>query len=345
MKRKVLLTLLVILILTSAYAAWLVFGSITAFEGKNKFLYIHQEQARKDSLLAILKREKFVRNTGTFTFFANRLNLWNTLKPGKFEIKQGESALTIVRKLRNNQQSPVNLVINKLRIREDLARLIGRQFSTDSARAMQFVNNNDSLRKFGVDTNTVFTLIIPNTYTFYWNTSVSKILKKLADEKDKFWTKENRLQKAASMGLTPIEVYTIASIVEEETNKHDEKGNIASVYLNRINTGMPLQADPTIRFALKDFTIKRVYHKYLDVISPYNTYRNLGLPPGPICTPSSITIDKVLAAPKTDYLYFVAKSDFSGYHVFASNYAEHQKYASEYQKALDKYLARNQIAR
>jgi UPF0755 protein len=133
--------------------------------------------------------------------------------------------------------------------------------------------------------------------------------------------------------------------VEEETNKHDEKGNIASVYMNRINTGMPLQADPTIRFAMKDFTIKRIYHKYLDVVSPYNTYRNQGLPPGPICTPSSTTLDKVLTAPKTDYLYFVAKSDFSGYHVFASNYAEHQKYAAEYQKALDEYLARKQNAK
>jgi UPF0755 protein len=260
------------------------------------------------------------------------LDMWSKLKPGKFEIRNGESALSIVRKLRNNQQTAVNLVINKLRTREDLARLIGKQFSTDSAAAAIFFNSNDSLAHLGVDTNKLMTLVIPNTYTFFWNTSLRKILNKLAEEKDRFWKKNERLQKATDAGLTADDIYILASIVEEETNKNDEKGNIASVYINRLNKGMPLGADPTVKFALKDFALKRIYEKHLLVASPYNTYRNKGLPPGPICTPSPVTIDKVLDAPKTDYFYFVARTDGSGYHQFSSTFEEHKKYATEYHK-------------
>ena len=144
------------------------------------------------------------------------------------------------------------------------------------------------------------------------------------------------------MGFTPQQVYTIASIVEEETNKHDEKGNVASVYINRYEKGMRLGADPTVKFALKDFGLKRIYEKHLQVQSPYNTYRNSGLPPGPICTPSPKTIDAVLDAPKTDYYFFVAKSDFSGYHTFSRDYAEHIQHAKEYRKALDELILRKQ---
>ncbi|MGN6619393.1 MAG: endolytic transglycosylase MltG, partial [Ilyomonas sp.] len=154
-----------------------------------------------------------------------------------------------------------------------------------------------------------------------------------------FWEKNNRLEKAKALGFTPQQVYTLASIVEEETNKDDEKGDIASVYINRYNKGMPLGADPTIKFALKDFALKRILYGHLNVNSPYNTYRNKGLPPGPICTPQKVTIDAVLDAPKTNYLFFVARSDFSGYHHFSDNYAEHQQYARLYQKALDEWMA------
>jgi UPF0755 protein len=208
--------------------------------------------------------------------------------------------------------------------------MIGKQFAIDSAMASAFLNSNDSLKRFGVDTNTMMTLVIPNTYTYYWNTSVRKILTKLSEEKEKFWRKSDRLQKASNSGLTAEQIYTLASIVEEETNKHDEKGQVASVYINRLNSGMPLGADPTIKFALKDFGLKRIYHKHLEVVSPYNTYRNQGLPPGPICTPSPTTIDKVLEAPKTGYYYFVAKIDGSGYHHFSTTFEEHKKYASQY---------------
>lgn len=329
---RVLLAALVIIV---GIVAWLVFGSATAFSGKNKFLYLREGQNNRDSVLAILKRENFLSSPGTFRFIADRIDAWSKLKPGKFEIMNGESALSIARKLRNNQQSPVKLIVTKLRTKEDLARLIGKQFSTDSATAMAFLNSNDSLRSYEVDTNKVMTLVIPNTYTFYWTTSLRKIFSKLAEERQKFWEKNGRSQKAADAGLSADDIYILASIVEEETNRNDEKGNIASVYINRLNKGMPLGADPTVKFALKDFALKRIYEKHLLVQSPYNTYRNKGLPPGPICTPSPVTIDKVLEAPKTDYLYFVARTDGSGYHQFSTTFEEHKKYATEYHKTQD----------
>ena len=273
---------------------------------------------------------------------ANQLDVWDRLKPGKYEIKKGASILSIARMLRNNQQTPVKLVINKLRTAENLAHLIGKNFEADSAGVMAYLENKDSLLKFNVDENTAMTLVIPNTYEFYWSTPTGKILKKLSDERNAFWKRNNRLKKAEDMALSPNQVYTIASIVEEETNKNDEKGNVASVYINRYHKGMPLGADPTIKFALKDFSLKRIYFKHLAVVSPYNTYRNKGLPPGPICTPSTKTIDAVLNAPKTDYLIFVARSDFKGYHTFSVSYAEHQKNAAIYQKALDELILQKQ---
>jgi UPF0755 protein len=234
----------------------------------------------------------------------------------------------------------VNLVINKLRTPEDLARVIAKNFEADSSDVMSFLTNSDSLRRLDVDENTLMTLVIPNTYTMFWNTTTGRILRRLKTEKEDFWKRNNRMAKAEALGFTPTQVYTIASIVEEETNKHDEKGNVASVYINRYHKGMRLGADPTVKFALKDFGLKRIYEKHLQVESPYNTYRVSGLPPGPICTPSSKTIDAVLNAPKTDYTFFVAKSDFSGYHTFSTNYAQHLQYAKEYQKALDELILR-----
>jgi UPF0755 protein len=244
--------------------------------------------------------------------------------------------------LRNNQQVPAKLVINKLRVNEDLAKAIAKNFEVDSLTVINFLNNPDSLQKLGVNENTLMTIVIPDTYTLNWTSSVGRIMNRLKTEQENFWKKNNRGNQAQSLGLSPSQVYTIASIVEEETNQQPEKGTVASVYINRYVKGMPLGADPTIKFALKDFGLRRIYEKHLQVVSPYNTYRNVGLPPGPICTPSPKTIDAVLAAPKTDYLFFVAKSDFSGYHTFSTTYAEHLQNARIYQKALDEYLARKQ---
>lgn len=342
--KKVILFLLIIVFVVGAIAAWLILGSATAFEENKKYLFVYTGKADKASVMDSTENNDLLKYPGIFEILANRMDLWTRLKPGRYEIKKGESLLSITRMLRNRRQSPVNLVINKLRINEDLAAIIAKNFEADSLEVISFINNSDSLTKLGVNDQTLMTLVIPNTYTLFWNTSPGRIFKRLKSEKENFWEKKDRISKAKNLGFTPVQVYTIASIVEEETNKDDEKGNVASVYINRYKTGMPLGADPTIKFALKDFGIKRIYHKHLDIQSPYNTYRNTGLPPGPICTPSAKTIDAVLNSPKTNYMYFVARRDFSGYHTFSSTYTEHLQRAKEYQKALDTLILRQRNA-
>ncbi len=247
------------------------------------------------------------------------------------------SVVSLVKMFKSGRQSPVNLVITKLRTKEDLAKKIGENFETDSLSVINFLNNNDSVHQFNVDTNNVMTIIIPNTYTYTWNTSIEKVLNKLYTVQQKFWNDE-RNKKAERLQLTPKEVYILSSIVEEETNRQGDKGKIASVYINRLKKGMRLAADPTIKFAMNDFGLKRIYYKYLSYPSPYNTYIHAGLPPGPINTPSIKTIEAVLDAPETNYLFFVARSDFSGYSDFAATYREHTIYAKAYQQALDSLI-------
>ncbi len=272
-----------------------------------------------------------------FDRVAKYLQYDRSVKAGKYKITEGMSVVNLIRMLRAGNQFPVNLVITKLRIKEDLAQKIGVNFEQSSDMVIQFLRNTDSLSKYDLDTNTVLTAVIPNTYTFTWNTTPSRIFKRLFSEQQKFWNAERKAS-AAALGLSIKQAYILASIVEEETNKLEDKGEIASVYINRMRAGMRLAADPTVKFALGDFSLKRIYFKHLTYLSPYNTYLNSGLPPGPICTPSIKTIDAVLAAPETNYLFFVAKPDFSGYSNFASGYAQHLIYAKAYQKALDSLI-------
>ncbi len=343
--KKILLSIVVLLSLLVLVGAWMLLGSGTGFDEKSKSLYIPTGQANKASVMEQVRENELLARPGLFLFVADQMNVWDELEPGKYTIEKGQSLLSIAKMLRNNRQTPVKLVINKLRTLPDLAKVIGKNFEVDSLEVIRFLSSNDSLAQFNVDTNTAMTMIVPNTYNIYWTLPTDKILKRLNEERNTFWQKNNRLKQAEQMSLSPQQVYTIASIVEEETNKNDEKGKVASVYINRYNRGMPLGADPTIKFALKDFGLKRIYFKHLEVQSPYNTYRNKGLPPGPITTPSPKTIDAVLNAPQTDYLFFVAKSDFSGYHTFSKNFAEHKKNAGEYQKALDELILRKQKAK
>ena len=342
--KKILLFVLILVVIFGGIAVWLMLGSATDFNDNKKYLLVYSNKTDKSSVMSYIKDHNLVKYPGLFEMVATQMDVWEKLKPGRFEIKKGESIVNITRMLRNNRQSAVNLVINKLRTKSDLAALIGKHFEADSSEVMHFINSTDSIASLDVNENTFMTIVIPNTYTLYWNTTPGKIFKRLKSEKEKFWEKNGRLGKAERLGFTTEQVYTIASIVEEESNKLDEKGNVASVYINRYRLGMPLGADPTIKFALNDFSLKRIYEKHLQVVSPYNTYRNKGLPPGPIATPSSKTLDAVLNAPKTDYLFFVAKSDFSGYHTFSRNYAEHLQHAKEYQKALDELILRKQNA-
>lgn len=343
MWKKVALFILFICVVVGLFTGWRFFMSNTDFSEKSKFLYIHTGHANYQEVYRSLSDSNFIKNPSSFDFLAARMGVWNNLRPGKYEIKKGMSLFDIGKMLRNGRQSPVNLVITKVRTKEQLASMIGRRFESDSLAMINFMTNPDSLKEYDLDSHTVMTAVFPNTYTYLWNSTPSTIFTKLYAEYKKMWTPE-RIALAQQRGLTPTTAYILASIIEEETNFKDDKRYMASVYMNRIKKGIRLGADPTVKFALKDFSLKRIYEKHTAVESPYNTYRNFGLPPGPICTPSMETIDEVINSPSTNYLFFVAKSDFSNKHVFTESYAEHLKYAKEYHKALDKLLLQMRVS-
>ncbi len=337
--RRVIFYIVLIIGVVFAFCIWKVFGPAIN-NPANKFLYIKtgsSYQQVKDSLI----KNDLLKESFWFDKIAKYADYPRKIKAGKYKITDGMSLYHLIKMLRSGKQTPVNLVITKLRTKEDLAKKIAANFETDSITVINFLNDENALRQFDVDTNTVMTDVIPNTYTYQWNTPVKNIFIKLDKEERKFWNEE-RLEKARRLQLTPKQIYILASIVEEETNKAEDKGKIASVYINRLRKGMRLAADPTVKFAMKDFGLKRIYHKYLEFASPYNTYMNVGLPPGPICTPSIKTIDAVLDSPDTDYLFFVARSDFSGYSDFASTYQQHKVFAKAYQQALDSLIKSRQ---
>jgi UPF0755 protein len=338
--KKILLIVLLVLALGGAIIGWIFLGPATGFSESKKALYISSKAPTKKSVLDSLSKNHLVKNEMAFSWLADRLGYWEKIKPGKYEIGKGSSLLHIVRMLRNGQQTPVNLVITKLRTKADLARLVGNKFESDSLEMIRFLNNNDSLNAFHKNTETAMTAVLPDTYRFFWNTSSKKIYEKLAEEEKKFWNAE-RVKKAAALGLTPTQAYTLASIVEEETTNNEEKDTIASVYLNRLHSANKLlQADPTVKFAIGDFSIKWVHGDMLDTDSPYNTYKYPGLPPGPICTPSKRTIDEVLNPAKTKYMFFVANVRLNG-HLFSETFEEHKKKAKQYREA-DKLRRENQ---
>ncbi|GAC1381485.1 MAG: endolytic transglycosylase MltG [Ginsengibacter sp.] len=333
--RKPVVIFIFIAILLFGFTAWELFGP-SAENDKTKYFYIptgsDYSEVRKE-----LTQQHILKSTFFFDQLAKYSGYHNKVKPGKYKVTGGMSVFNLLRMLRSGRQSPVNLVISKLRTKEDFAKKLGDNFEFDSTTASKFLYSKDSLSKYDLDSNTVLTAVIPNTYTMQWNTSMGKVFNKLYTQEMKFWNND-RKQKAKQQNLSPTQAYILASIVEEETNKASDKSKIASVYLNRLNANMKLAADPTVRYAMRDFSLKRIYNKYLSYPSDYNTYQNKGLPPGPICTPSIKTIDAVLDAPKTSYLFFVAKADFSGYSNFASSYQEHEIYAKQYQAALDSLI-------
>jgi UPF0755 protein len=327
-----------VLIIALVYTSYNLFIKTTHFSGeKTSFMY---NKTGLSDLADTLVSKEIILDKTSFLFFAKILKVEDKLKAGRFLVLKNTSMLNLLRMLRNNQQATVKFVLNRVRTRAELAKLVGDTFYTDSATCATYINSNDSLAKFGIDTTQLLTIFIPNTYEMYWSTPMPKLLQKMKMAADQFWNSHQRIEKANAIGMTKNEVYTLASIVDEETNYDSDKSIIASVYQNRLKKSMPLQACPTIKYAMQDFTLTRIYDKYLSNPSPYNTYRVKGLPPGPIGTPSPKTIDLVLDAPTTDYIYFVAKADFSGYHHFSNNYAEHMQYAKAYQLKLDEYQAK-----
>lgn len=335
MKKKIIYSFIAVLFIAGGFAGWKIFGpSVIAPE--KKYFYIKTGE-NYETVKNNLANSGIIKNDIWFNSVSNQLKYPKSVKAGRYEIKEGTSLFNLIKMLRAGNQTPVNLVITKLRTKEDLAQRIAVNFECDSLSMINFLNNADSLKKYNLDSNSLMTAVIPNTYSILWNTTPAKIFKKLYTDKEKFWN-EDRKHKAAALNMTPEQVYTMASIVEEETNKEEDKGKIASVYINRIETGMKLEADPTVKYAMKDFGLKRILHKHLEYPSLYNTYQHTGLPPGPICTPSSKTIDAVLNAPQTSYIFFVAKPDFKGYSNFATTYSEHLVYAKAYQNALDSLI-------
>lgn len=315
------------------YLVLRIFGPNTAPFHDSKYFYV-PTRSDYSSVLKGLTDQGIIANPKSFAWLAKKVDYRDHVHPGRYQILSAMSNYTILRLLRSGRQSPLKLIINKLRTKTDLVRLVSTNLEADSASVAELLGDQAYLRQYELDTDDVMCAVIPDTYDFYWNTSAGNMFKKLVKAYDKFWTPV-RKQLAQAMGLEPHQVIILASIIEEETNRNSEKPLIASVYLNRLKLGMRLSADPTVKFALNDFSIKRIYNKYTQSASPYNTYQHSGLPPGPICTPSPVTVDAVLHASSTDYLYFCAKPDFSGYHVFAATLKEHLQNARSYQQALD----------
>ncbi|MDE7378147.1 MAG: endolytic transglycosylase MltG [Paraprevotella sp.] len=334
-KRKYGLILTAVLLLTAVLA-----GGITLWRmwlkpidtADGTYLYIDAD----DTTDSVYNHIRTVGDTWTATGFrlAARLTGYR-LHTGRYVLESGDNGLRLFRKLKQGRQTPLKLTLPGVRTLNRLAAVLGDRLMTDSATWAQTFGDTVFTARYGYDTATLPALFIPNTYEVYWDMSPEAFFDRMAREHDAFWT-ERRRQLAEEAGLTPIEAVTLASIVDEETANNGEKPMIAGMYINRLRTGMPLQADPTVKFALKDFGLRRIYHKHLEVESPYNTYRNTGLPPGPIRIPSIAGVDAVLNHVHHDYLYMCAKEDFSGTHNFARTYREHLANAARYVRALEK---------
>ena len=285
----------------------------------------------KDSLYG----NHLIIDPGSFEWVARHKDYPSHVKPGRYVLKNGMGNNQLTNILRGGLQTPVKVTFNNIRDVKMLAGRVGTQIEADSASIAAYLTDNVNLNKLGFNSLTIPAMFLPNTYEFYWNTDAEKFVEKMKGEYDKFWNEERR-NKAKTLGLSPVQVSILASIVDKETNKTDEMPRIAGVYLNRLRNGWLLQADPTLVFAVGDFDLKRVLNIHKEVESPYNTYKYAGLPPGPICIPSLQSINAVLNAEKHNYYYFCAKEDFSGYHVFAKTLTEHNRNAQRYQRALSR---------
>ncbi len=343
MIRKILAILLLIVLGMATIGYFRYYAGATYFSGNEKIIYIYTSDANKTTILNTFSKDSIVKNPQHFDWFANKLNYWENIKPGRYKITTGMSINEITRLLRSGQQFPAKLVINKLRLKEDLVKVLDKALEADSFKIMEYIGNLDSLKQQKLNDTNLLAHILPDTYEVIWTWTPQRTLKKLLADRDAWWGKNNREDKARAIGLRPEEVHTLASIVEEETNLNEDKPKVASVYLNRLQKGMPLQADPTVRYALKNFKMNRVLFVHLRTPSPYNTYLNKGLPPGPICTPSPVTIDAVLNAPQTDYIFFVANADLRGGSTFTTNLADHNRAANVYQDSLTAWLKRKAI--
>ena len=297
------------------------------------YLYIDDDDTQ-DSVIVKLQPMATSAGMASLSALLRHSDYSQHVRSGRYAIDPADGPITVFRRLKNGQQSSFNLTIPEVRTLDRLAAVLGQKLMLDSATIADALYSQETCQHYGYDTTTIAAMFVPNTYDVYWNMSTDKLLERMQKEHDRFWDGE-REAKAARMQLTPVEICTLASIIDEETANNAEKPMIAGMYLNRLKTNMPLQADPTIKFALKQFELKRIWQKLLTIDSPYNTYKYEGLPPGPIKIASIKGIDAVLNAVEHDYLYMCAKEDFAGTHNFAATYKEHLKNAARYAKALN----------
>lgn len=295
-------------------------------KGMDSYIIQIPSNSEYDEVLAILKEKGLVQKEEIFTRLAERMNYKKSpMRSGRYEISEGWNTIDLIRHLRNGKQTPVNVVLNNARLPEEVAGKAARFIEADSIEINALFSDKNFLEKINYTPETLMSLFIPNTYEFYWDTSPEEFLERMVKEHDRFWDTEGRLKKAKNLDMTPEEVYTLASILERETQKGSEKKRMAGVYLNRLEKGIRLQADPTAVFATRDFDANRVLNSHINFDSPYNTYLYAGLPPGPISMASIESIDAVLNAENHEYLFFCSRGDGSGFHNFAKTLAGHNR--------------------
>lgn len=288
-----------------------------------------------DDVVDSLNAHACIANHATFGTMARLRHYRDNVKGGRYIIKPHSNVWNTLTKLYYGNQDPIHLTIGKHRTKQQLCDYLGKRLELTSDTILSLLNNDSICSLYGHNRQTIIAMFPRNTYDVYWNISPRKLLDRMQSESQRFWNSD-RTSKRKALNLSCDEVVTLASIVEEETNKNDEKADIASVYLNRLRKGMLLQADPTLKYAVGDFTLRRLLNVHIETESPYNTYRHRGLPPGPICIPSAASIDAVLQNKQTDYLYFCARSDFSGYHAFATTLAKHNANAAAFHAELNR---------
>lgn len=337
-KKTILFTLFALAIVSLGVAGWLylrIYSPNLQLKNPEQPFYLHiptgaDFQQVKDSL----KKHGVLKNTRSFEWVAGLMEYPQLVKAGRYRLQDGMHNRALVSKLRSGNQDAVNLTFNNIRKKEHFAAFLGRELEPDSLDFIELMNDSAFVGELGFSTETIYTMFIPNTYQVFWNSSPKDFFQRMHRDYEKFWTASRRA-KADSIGLTPQEVSILASIVDQETSKKDEMPTIAGVYMNRLKSGRRLEADPTVIFALDDFSIRRVLYKHLQTPSPYNTYVVTGLPPGPITMPSEAAIRAVLDYEDHNYIYFCAKADFSGYHAFAETHSQHLQNARAFQRALN----------
>lgn len=318
-----------------AYKAYvMVLASNVQLEVENKEIFI-PEKSTVEEVAFLLDHSSIIKDKQSFLFVSKLKKFKMPSKGGKYLIQKGWSNNDIINSLRIGSEIPVNLTFNNIRTPEDLSARIASQLALDSTEMMEYFNDYEFIRSLGFDFETIICIFIPNTYHVYWSISTEDLFKRMKREYDAFWNTE-RMALSKQIGYSPTEIMTLASIVDEESSKAFEKKTIAGVYINRLYRGIPLQADPTLKFAVGDASIKRILNEHKKVESPYNTYKYKGLPPGPIRIPDAATIDAVLNYKRHKYLYFCAKDDFSGSHSFSKTLKQHNAYARRYHNALNK---------